>query len=207
MSGDLERQLTASGHLDIRPLHDSEVRAAGAVAGRALRDNPMMAYSIPDDRLGRLEVSYETFVDRVSPGAIGALIGSYVIGVAASAPSDACVGATTPPGLGTTPDIAPDHAVGIDRARHVISMMCDVDPEERHVHVGPVGVEPGAQGLGVGAAMMRMLCERLDADGELAWLETDKPENVVFYRRAGFDVAIEDDHLGFPVWFMSRPPR
>ena len=88
-----------------------------------------------------------------------------------------------------------------------MSMMCAVDPEERHVHVGPVGVEPGAQGLGVGAAMMRLLCERLDADGELAWLETDKPENVVFYRRAGFDVAIEDDHLGFPVWFMSRRPR
>jgi ribosomal protein S18 acetylase RimI-like enzyme len=207
VAGDLERRLTASGHLDIRPLHESEVRAAGAVAGRALRDNPMMAYSIPDDRLGRLEVSYETFVDRVSPGAIGAVIGPYVIGVAASAPSVACVAATTPPGLRTTPDTAPGDAVGIDRARHVISMMCAVDPEERHVHVGPVGVEPGAQGLGVGAAMMRLLCERLDADGELAWLETDKPENVVFYRRAGFDVAIEDDHLGFPVWFMSRPPR
>jgi len=207
MSGDLERQLTASGHLDVRPLHEPEVRAAGAVAARALRDNAMMTYSIPDDRLGRLQVSYETFVDRVRPGAIGALIGPYVIGVAASAPSDDCVGATTPPALRATPDVAAGHAVGIDRARHVISMMCAVDPEERHVHVGPVGVEPGAQGLGVGAAMMRMLCERLDADGELAWLETDKPENVVFYRRAGFDVAIEDDHLGFPVWFMSRRPR
>jgi GNAT superfamily N-acetyltransferase len=207
MSGDLERRLTAPGHLDVRPLHEAEVRAAGAVAGRALRDNAMMTFIVPDDRLGRLQIAYDTFVDRVSPGAIGALIGPHVIGVAAFAPSDACVGATTPPALRTTPDASPAEAVGLDRARHVIAMMCRLDPEERHVHVGPVGVEPGAQGLGVGAATMRVLCDRLDADGELGWLETDKPENVVFYRRLGFDVDVEDDHLGFPVWFMSRRPR
>jgi ribosomal protein S18 acetylase RimI-like enzyme len=207
MSGDLERRLTAPGHLDVRPLSEAEARAAGAVASRALRDNPMMTYILPDDRLGRLQVGYDTFVDRVSPGAIGALIGPHVVGVAACAPSDACVGATTAPALRTAPDVAPADAVGYDRARHVLSTMCRLDPEERHVHVGPVGVEPGAQGLGVGAAMMRMLCDRLDADGELGWLETDKPENVVFYRRLGFDVDVEDDHLGFSVWFMRRPPR
>jgi GNAT superfamily N-acetyltransferase len=207
MAGDVERRLAAPGHLEVRSLHEAEIRAAGGVAGRALRDNPMMTYSIPDDRLGRLQVSYDTFVDRVRPGDVGAVIGPHVIGVAAAAPSSACVGVTTPTGFRKAPDIAPGDATGIDRARHVISMMCQVDPQERHVHVGPVGVEPGAQGLGVGAAMMRMLCDRLDVDGELAWLETDKPENVVFYRRVGFDVAIEDTHLGFPVWFMSRPPR
>ncbi|HSO95829.1 MAG TPA: GNAT family N-acetyltransferase [Acidimicrobiia bacterium] len=207
MSGDLERRLTVSGHLEIRPLRDEERDAAGAVAGRALRDNPMMTYSVPDDRLGRLQVSYDTFGDRILAGSVGALIGPYVIGVAASLPSAACVAVSTPTDLRVQPEVAPDAAVGIDRARHTIWTMCEHDPEERHVHVGPVGVEPGAQGLGVGAAMLRMLCEQLDEDGELAWLETDKPENVVFYRRSGFDVAVEDDHLGFPIWFMSRHPR
>jgi ribosomal protein S18 acetylase RimI-like enzyme len=207
MSGDLGGRLTAPGHLDVRPLTNTEVRAAGAVAGRALRDNAMMAYSVPDDRLRRLHVSYDTFVDRVSPGAIGALVGPFVIGVAAFAPSEGCVGTTTPTALRIPPDVPPAEAVGVDRARHVVSTMWRADPEERHVHVGPVGVEPGSQGLGVGGAMLELLCERLDTDGELAWLETDKPENVVFYRRHGFDVAIEDNHLGFPVWFMHRPPR
>ena len=207
MAGDLERRLTVSGHLEIRPLRDEERDAAGAVAGRALRDNPMMTYTIPDDRLGRLQVSYDTFGDRIRAGAVGALVGPYVIGVAASLLSDACVAVSTPPALRVRPDVAPDAAAGLDRARHVIWTMCDRDPEERHVHVGPVGVEPGAQGLGIGGAMLRLLGEQLDEDGEFAWLETDKPENVVFYRRAGFDVAVEDDHLGFPIWFMSRRPR
>ena len=85
--------------------------------------------------------------------------------------------------------------------------MCEHDLDERHVHVGPVGVEPGAQGRGVGAALLRYLCAHLDADGEVAWLETDKPENVVFYRRHGFDVAVEDVRLGFSIWFMRRAPR
>jgi len=207
MASDLEGRFAAPSSLEVRPLTDAEVRAAGGVAARALRDNAMMSYTIPDDRLRRLQVSYETFVDRVAPGAIGALVGPFVVGVAASAPSDACVGVTTPSVLQQPPDVAPQDAVGFERASHVVSTMWQADPAERHVHVGPVGVEPGAQGLGIGAAMMRMLCERLDRDGELGWLETDKPENVVFYRRHGFDVAVEDRHLGFPVWFMQRPPR
>jgi GNAT superfamily N-acetyltransferase len=207
VDGDLERRLTAATNLEVRPLTATEAAAAGAVASRALRDNPMMSYSVPDDRLARLQLGYDTFLDRVPAGAVGALIGPHVIGVAASAPSDGCVAVTSPPGLRTTPEVSPAAAVGFDRARHVISMMCRLDPDERHVHVGPVGVEPGVQGLGVGAAMMRQVSDRLDTDGELGWLETDKPENVVFYRRFGWDVAVEDRHLGFPVWFMRRTPR
>jgi ribosomal protein S18 acetylase RimI-like enzyme len=172
MDGDLERRITEPKHVEVRPLTEAEVRAAGAVAARALRDNPMMAYSVP----------------------------------AAGAPG-ACIAATAPTELRTPPDGSPSDAVGFERARHVISTMCRLDPDDRHVHVGPVGVEPGAQGLGIGAAMMRVACDRLDDDGELGWLETDKPENVVFYRRFGFDVDVEDLHLGFPVWFMRRPPR
>jgi hypothetical protein len=55
--------------------------------------------------------------------------------------------------------------------------------------------------------MLGRIGELLDAEGEVAWLETDKPENVVFYRRHGFDVAVEERRLGFPIWFMRRTPR
>ena len=68
-------------------------------------------------------------------------------------------------------------------------------------------MEPGLQGAGVGGAMLRVLGERMDAAGELAWLETDKPENVVFYRRHGFDVVAEVDPYGFTTWFMRRDPH
>jgi ribosomal protein S18 acetylase RimI-like enzyme len=193
--------------IDVRALAEHEARAAGSVASRALRDNPMMAYSVPDDPLARLFVGYETFADRIAPGSVGALIGRHVIGVAGANAPGACIGVTASFELRTAPDIAPEDAVGFERSRFVIATMCEHDLDERHVHVGPVGVEPGAQGRGVGGAMLRYLGAHLDADGEVAWLETDKPENVVFYRRHGYEVAVEDVHLGFPIWFMRREPR
>jgi len=193
--------------VDVRAMAEHEARAAGSVASRALRDNPMMAYSVPDDPLVRLFVGYESFAERVSTGSVGALLGRHVIGVAGANAPGACIGVTASSELRTPPDVAPHQAVGFERARFVIATMCEHDLDERHVHVGPVAVEPGAQGRGVGGAMLRLLCAHLDADGEVAWLETDKPENVVFYRRHGFDVAVEDVHLGFPIWFMRRAPR
>ena len=273
--------------VEVRALTDAEAKHAGAVAARALRDNPMMAYMMPNDALARLQTGYDTFGDRIAAGMIGALVGGHVIGVAGANAPGGCLGATAPPELRSTPKVSPAEAVGVDRARHmvsvmcdhdpeerhihvgpvgvepgvqglgvggallgphvigvaaavlpgtcigataagelrerpdvdpvdavgfdrtrhVISVMCDHDPEERHVHVGPVGVEPGSQGLGVGGAMLAAVAERLDHDGEVGWLETDKPENVVFYRRHGFDVDVEERRLGIPIWFMRRTPR
>jgi predicted N-acetyltransferase YhbS len=89
----------------------------------------------------------------------------------------------------------------------VWALYCAHDLPERHWHVGPVSVEPVLQGSGIGERMMRALNERLDADGEVAWLETDKPGNVVFYRRNGYVVVDELEHHGVTEWFMRRDPR
>ncbi len=50
----------------------------------------------------------------------------------------------------------------------------------------------------------------------MAWLETDKPDNVIFYRRQGFDVVEEvvapdptrhpSIEAPFTTWFMRRDP-
>ena len=53
------------------------------------------------------------------------------------------------------------------------------DPDERHWHVGPVAVEGGMRGLGIGARLMEAFAEQMDRAGDVAYLETDKPENVV----------------------------
>ena len=45
----------------------------------------------------------------------------------------------------------------------------------------------------------------MDSAGALAYLETDKPENVRFYERFGFEVVTEDDVVGVHNWFMTRP--
>jgi ribosomal protein S18 acetylase RimI-like enzyme len=46
----------------------------------------------------------------------------------------------------------------------------------------------------------------MDAAGEDAYLETDKPENVRFYERFGFEVVGEQEVIGVPNWYMARRP-
>ena len=80
------------------------------------------------------------------------------------------------------------------------------DPEEPHWHLGPVAVDAHLQGMGVGSRLMQAFCAKMDAEHEDAYLETDKPENVRFYERFGFEVVSEQDVLGTPNWFMLRRP-
>jgi ribosomal protein S18 acetylase RimI-like enzyme len=78
------------------------------------------------------------------------------------------------------------------------------DPEERHWHLGPIAVDAGLQRMGVGSLLMEVFCAQMDASGEEAYLETDKPGNVRFYERFGFEVIGERAVLGTPNWFMNR---
>jgi ribosomal protein S18 acetylase RimI-like enzyme len=58
--------------------------------------------------------------------------------------------------------------------------------------------------MGIGTKLMRVFSARMDAAGEDAYLETDKPENVRFYERFGFEIVGEQEVLGVPNWFMTR---
>jgi ribosomal protein S18 acetylase RimI-like enzyme len=79
------------------------------------------------------------------------------------------------------------------------------DPEVRHWHLGPVAVDAHLQGMGIGSKLLRVFCAQMDAAGEEAYLETDKPENVRFYQRFGFEVVGEEEVIGVPNWYMVRP--
>jgi ribosomal protein S18 acetylase RimI-like enzyme len=113
-----------------------------------------------------------------------------------------------PPPARQLDEPGPD-AGDLDRWLHVGSVMAVHDLPDEHWHVGPVGVEPGFQGRGLGHAVMRLLCDRFDARGDVGWLETDKVENVRFYVSLGFEVVEEVPVLGdrFRWWFMRRDPR
>jgi ribosomal protein S18 acetylase RimI-like enzyme len=81
------------------------------------------------------------------------------------------------------------------------------DPDERHWHLGPVAVDTHLQGRGIGSKLMLAFCARMDAAGEVSYLETDKALNVRFYERFGFEVMGEEEVLGVPNWFMIRRPE
>jgi ribosomal protein S18 acetylase RimI-like enzyme len=79
------------------------------------------------------------------------------------------------------------------------------DPKDAHCHLGPIGIDPAAQGRGIGQRLMTLYCQDLDQTAIPGYLETDRPENVAFYRRFGFEVTAEIPILGVPNFLMRRP--
>ena len=79
-------------------------------------------------------------------------------------------------------------------------------PREPHWYLNTLSVDPEVQRGGVGSALIRPGLERADADGLFCHLETQRRENIPFYRRFGFEetdeISLDDSP---PVWLMRRP--
>jgi GNAT superfamily N-acetyltransferase len=82
---------------------------------------------------------------------------------------------------------------------------CHNDPDEPHVHLGPIGVAPKMQRRGVGTALMERYVEHLRQEKVAGYLETDRSENVEFYKKFGFAVENDEELIGTPTWYMWRP--
>ena len=78
------------------------------------------------------------------------------------------------------------------------------DPVEQHWHLGPIGVLPAHQGLGVGSILMDRFCKEVDACKANAYLETDSDRNVRFYEKFGFKVVSESEIFGVKNRYMLR---
>jgi predicted N-acetyltransferase YhbS len=65
------------------------------------------------------------------------------------------------------------------------------------------------QRLGIGGALQDPTLEACDTEGLPGWLETQKEENLAYYRRFGFEVVKEHNPTpGVPsLWSMRREPR
>jgi ribosomal protein S18 acetylase RimI-like enzyme len=81
-------------------------------------------------------------------------------------------------------------------------------PDDRHLYLAVLGVDPDRQRAGVGSALLAPGLELCDRDGLPAYLETGKERNLAFYARHGFRVTGRLGlPLGPPVWLMRREPR
>lgn len=81
-------------------------------------------------------------------------------------------------------------------------------PREAHWYLPQIGVDPTAQGKGLGAELMRFALARCDQEEALAYLEASKPQNIPFYQRHGFGVIGEIQiGCGPVVTPMLRRPR
>ncbi len=81
-------------------------------------------------------------------------------------------------------------------------------PKQRHWYLQMLGTEPASQGKGLGSSMITGVLDRCDRDGESAYLEASKEDNVPFYMKHGFVVS-EEMHIprGPTVWAMWREPH
>ena len=168
-----------------------------------MRDSPN-SVAVSDDPFVRLEMLYSTFGQMLGHARVaGVRRGDCVLGVACAVQPGLCIDSMLPESVRTL-EIPSPEATDTARFLYSGSVMAAHDLAEPHWHVGPVGVEPGFQGMGLGRAAMRLLCEEFDEHHRLAWLETDKPENVRFYIGLGFEVAEEVPMLTSRFWFMRR---
>jgi ribosomal protein S18 acetylase RimI-like enzyme len=198
------------GSIEVRDLRPGEVPEAVGVLARGMRDNPLHVSAYGDDpaRRRRCHARMMRGLFRAfhAQQPICAVREGLLVGVTGVAPIGTCQPSAAQR-LRLLPTLV---ALGPRTAARVaswISTWAKHDPDEPHVHLGPVAVDAHLQGQGIGSLMMDEHCRRLDAAGEVGYLETDKRENVRFYERFGFEVIGEEPVLGVPNWFMRRESR
>ncbi|MGV7223617.1 MAG: GNAT family N-acetyltransferase [Nitrospinales bacterium] len=81
------------------------------------------------------------------------------------------------------------------------------EPLNQHWHLGPIGVLPDYQGLGIGTMLMERFCKEVDACIAEAYLETDVDKNVRFYEKFGFQVVSESKIFKVKNRYMLRPSQ
>lgn len=191
---------------DLRP---EERDPAVEVLARGMRDNPLHVAAFGDDperrERGLRWMFGALFRVRAGQPSIVARDGEKIVGVTGVAVAQTCQPSTFQ-GLRILPAILRSGPRAAARVAGWTSAWAKHDPEEPHSHLGPLAVDAGLQGRGIGSSIMREYCRRLDVAGDLGYLETDRPENVPFYERFGFATVAAEEVIGVPNWYMQREP-
>jgi ribosomal protein S18 acetylase RimI-like enzyme len=194
-------------NIDVRPLDGDELEVAALLAARGMRDNPLQVAAIgpnPGRRLRVLHRGFSRLLRLDGRPTIGASDGDRLVGVAASAEPGRCQ-----PSPRERLRLAPAFLMAgraAPRLGRWMGAWARQDPARPHSHLGPVAVDPGLQGRGIGSMLLADYCHRLDQGVTLSYLETDKPENVRLYERFGYEVTAQADVIGVTCWFMTREP-
>ena len=197
--------------LRIEELDASEIEEAVEVIVRGMRDNPNNVAAFgrdPEVRHRRLLRLFGAMASAEVPGRDRNMLAARgsdgsILGVCGMVPPGRCQ-----PSLGQQVRLMPTvFALGPRSAGRTMQWLGNWskhDPDERHWHLGPVAIDAHIQGRGIGSKLMQAFCAKMDAAGEVAYLETDKDVNVRFYERFGFEVVNQEEVLGVTNWFMIR---
>ena len=177
---------------------------AARVLARAFVTNPLHVAVFGEDRLARNEAFFQTALERMKGRMLVALDGEQLVGLVHWVHSPACQFSLVEKLRMAPALIARFGAPSAMRVSSWLAAWSRRDPQHPHTHLGPIGVDPPAQGRRVGHRLMEEYCHELDRTGAAGYLETDRSENVRFYRRFGFAITDEIDVLGVRNYLMSR---
>jgi ribosomal protein S18 acetylase RimI-like enzyme len=174
---------------------------------RAFVTNPVHIAAFGRGRLAANEAFFHVGLAAMKGPKLVAMEGSQLVGVIHWVASPACQYS-----LGEKLRMMPRLArnVGVRPALRVaawLSGWSKLDPVEPHLHLGPIGVDPELQGRQIGRRLMEQYCQAQDQAGVAGYLETDRSENVDFYRRFDFEVTATRPVLDVPNYFMCRRAR
>ncbi len=199
----------AGPHVAIRPLAPGGMGAAAALLAESMRDNPVHVKAFgadPQRRQRRLQRFFGQLLGHVHSNGtlLGACVRGELVGVLGVMRPGHCRPARREILRMAGMIIAGNSPLGVWRIHRWLSAWARHDPRQPHAHVGPLAVSPAWRRQGVARELMMRCCGRLDALGEVAWLETDLAINVAFYETLGFVVVRREPVLGVPNWFMRR---
>ncbi len=113
-------------------------------------------------------------------------------------------------GLGQTPRMVRGVGWGgIVRALKMFGLLANHHPEEPHLYLQVLGVDPAFQGKGYGKALLDRLALEAGVRPEIAgvYLETGTEANVAFYSSMGYEILGELYPLGVRQWRMYQRKR
>jgi predicted N-acetyltransferase YhbS len=192
-------------NIQIEPLRPEMLSEAANVLASAFVTNPLHVAAFGAGALAKSEAFFRTGLTVMKGVKLVAVSNSRILGVIHWVESPACQISGVEK-LRMTPAMIA--GFGLPAALRVgswLSIWSRHDLAEPHSHLGPIGVAPEAQGRRIGYQLMERYCHQLDGTRRPGYLETDRPENVAFYRRCGFETTQQVSVLGVPNYFMYRP--
>jgi ribosomal protein S18 acetylase RimI-like enzyme len=202
--------------LDEGPLSRRDRHAAAGVATRAFLDDAYFAYLLPGAkfRAHALPILFSGQIGHL--GNHGRIVvvrddGDRVVGVAVWLATGGF-----PLSIGVQIAQIPSSLRALYSRPHSLTVgglylreLLNVHPKEPHWYLMLLAVEPTLQRSGVGAMLMEDGIAHIEAERVGAYLETQKIDNLAYYRRFGFELreTLHPAADGPAYYTMWRPAR
>ena len=194
--------------MQIRRMSPGDMDAACQVIGLAFEDNPNTLAVVRGDRSkarGMMQVAVRAAkLGRKYSHVLLAEDEGRVVGVLNATQWPNCQ-LSIDEKLKATPVMIRVVGWGLPKSLRMMSVWAKHDPQERHWHLGPIGVHPERQGRGVGKVLLGSFLKSVDEQRLPSYLETDVDRNVVLYEKFGFKVIAQAEINGVNNRFMWRP--